>query len=271
MIRGLVVKALRDSWITAVVLAVALAGVELLLMNVLPQTQQMIGGVLAAMPIVRPILAALLGMPVGDGLSALVLQSILWVHPVVLALVWACAVVQTTRYPAGEIDRGTIDFLLGLPVSRRAAYVAETVVCLALGAFVIGVGSIGYFAGAANVGGVALPAAGAIRLVLINMFCVFVAVAGLGFFVSSLSDRRGPAIAILFGLLLGSFLLNVLAEFWPPAQRVAFLSVLHYYQPARVLTTVTLPARHIMSLGGVGLVAWIAGAEITARRSIKTV
>jgi ABC-type transport system involved in multi-copper enzyme maturation permease subunit len=271
MMRGLILKALRDSWVTAGVLAAALAGVELLLMNVLPQTQQMIGSVLAAMPIIRPILAALLGMPVGDGLSALVLQSLLWVHPVVLALVWASAVVQTTRYPAGEIDRGTIDFLLGLPVSRRAVYVAETVVCLGLGAFVIGIGSIGYFAGAADVPAASLPSAGGIQLVLVNLFCVFVAVAGVGFFVSSLSERRGRAIAVLFGLLLGSFLLNVLAEFWAPAQRVAFLSVLHYYQPARVLTSVTLPARHIVALGGVGLVAWIAGAEITARRSIKTV
>lgn len=271
MIRGLLVKTLRDSWITALVLAAALALVELLLMNVLPQTQQMIGGVLAAMPIVRPILTAILGMPVGDGMSALVLQSILWVHPVVLSLVWACAVVQTTRYPAGEIDRGTIDFLLGLPVSRRAVYVAETIVCLALGAFVIGAGSIGYFAGAADVAPESLPSAGGVQLALVNLFCVFVAVAGVGFFVSSMSERRGRAIAVLFGVLLGSFLLNVLAEFWAPAQRVAFLSVLHYYQPARVLTNVRLPASHIVTLVGVGLVAWIAGAEITARRSIKTV
>jgi ABC-type transport system involved in multi-copper enzyme maturation permease subunit len=271
MMRGLLVRAAGDSWRTAAVFAVALAVVERLLMFVLPQLQQTIGGVLATFPIARPVLSGLLGMPVGDGLSATLLQSILWVHPVVLALVWGFAVVLCTRFPAGEIDRGTVDVLLGLPASRRGVYVAETLVCLVFGAAIIAIGSIGYFAGAAALPPDGRPAATGVVLVMVNLFCVFASVSGVGFLVSALSDRRGRAIAVIFGILLASFLLNVLAEFWPPAERAAFLGVLHYYQPARVMAAAALNLRDVTVLLGVGAAAWIAGGEIVARRSIRTV
>ena len=271
MTRGLFARTLGETWVTAFIFAAALGLVERLLMFILPQLQQTIGGVLAALPIVRLVLAAILGMPVGDGLSSLLLQSILWVHPVVLALVWGFAIVCSTRFPAGEIDRGTIDVLLGLPVSRRGVYLSETVGCLVLGAIVIAVGSIGYFSGAAALAPASRPSQGAVLLVMINLLCVFVSVSGVGFLVSALSDRRGRAIGALFGLLLASFLLNVLAEFWHPAQRVAFLSVLHYYQPARVMAAAALPMRDVGALVGVGAAAWMVGLEIVARRSIRTV
>ena len=267
---GLLVRALRETWPLALVFAAALALVERLLMFILPQLQQTIGGVLATFPFMRPVLSAVLGMPVGDGVSAVLLQSILWVHPVVLALIWGLAMMLSTRFPAAEIDRGTIDVLLGLPVSRRALYVTETAVCLALGAAVIAIGSVGYFVGAAELPAAGRPSAAAIWLVMINLLSVFTSVAGVGFLLSALSDRRGRAIAILFGLLLGSFLLNVLAEFWPPAHRLAFLSVLHYYQPARVLTSAAISVHDLAALIGVGAIAWIAGLEIVARRSIRT-
>jgi ABC-type transport system involved in multi-copper enzyme maturation permease subunit len=267
---GLLLRALRETWPTALVFAVALGVVERLLMFILPQLQQTVGGVLATLPVVRPILSAILGMPVGDGLSALLLQSILWVHPVVLALVWGFAIVLSTRYPAAEIDRGTIDVLLGLPVSRRAVYGSETAVCLLLGAAVIGAGSLGYFAGAAALPAASRPSGAGVLLVMVNLLAVFASVAGVGFLVSALSDRRGRAMAVLVGLLLASFLLNVLAEFWPPAGRVAFLSVLHYYQPARVMTDLALNVRDLTALIGVGAAAWIAGLEIVARRSLAT-
>jgi ABC-type transport system involved in multi-copper enzyme maturation permease subunit len=271
MIGGLLIRTLRETWPVALLFAVALAVVERLLMFILPQLQQTIGGVLQTLPIIRPVLSALLGMPVGDGLSAVLLQSILWVHPVVLALVWGLAIVLSTRFPAAEIDRGTIDVLLGLPVSRRAIYVTESVVCLALGAAVIVVGSLGYFVGAAALPGAGRPPAFSVWLVMANLLSVFGSVAGVGFLISALGDRRGRAIAILFGLLLASFLLNVLAEFWAPAQRLAIFSVLHYYQPARVMTSGAMNVQDLVTLVGVGSAAWVAGLEIVARRSIKTV
>ena len=72
-------------------------------------------------------------------------QAFLWVHPTVLTLVWAHEVVCCTRTPAGEIDRGTIDFLLGLPVSRVKIFAAELLGWLLSGVCILCCGYIGHW------------------------------------------------------------------------------------------------------------------------------
>jgi len=45
-------------------------------------------------------------------------------------------------------------------------------------------------------------------LVMANFFGVYLAVGGIAFLVSALSDRRGRAMAVVFAIVLASFLLN---------------------------------------------------------------
>ncbi len=80
-----------------------------------------------------------------------------------------------------------------------------------------------------------------VALVMTNLFGVYLAVGGIAMMVSTLSNRRGRAIAVVFGLVLASFLLNFVAQYWAPAKPFAFLSVMNYYQPARVLESGTFP------------------------------
>src|SRR5690349_12672160 len=107
--RGLIAKTLRETWLTITLFALGLMLVERLLMFILPQVQQQAGSMLGSMPFAKTMLSALLGIEIGDQLTAQILQSILWVHPVVLALTWGYAIIFCTRFPVGEIDRGTID------------------------------------------------------------------------------------------------------------------------------------------------------------------
>jgi len=102
------------------------------------------GGVLDEILFARSMLTALLGTELGDEISARTMQAFLWVHPVVLALVWAHEITFCTRMPAGEIDRGTIDIRLGLPVSRRAVYLCESIVWLVSSMLIIGMGLLGH-------------------------------------------------------------------------------------------------------------------------------
>jgi ABC-type transport system involved in multi-copper enzyme maturation permease subunit len=271
MIIGLLHKTLRETWLATVLFALALAVVERLLTFILPQVLEQIGETWAQLPFAKTLLSALLGMEMGDQVTARMMQAILWVHPVVLALVWAAEIIFCTRMPAGEIDRGTVDLLLGLPVARRTVYWCESAVCLASGAIILGSGSAGYFLGTAAMPQVQWPAPERVLLVLVNFYCVYVAVAGVAYLISALSSRRGRAVAAIFVLVLASFLLNFLAQFWEPARRVAFLGVLNYYQPAGILSEGSLSARHILVLLGTGLGAWLVGAEVMARRTICTV
>jgi ABC-2 type transport system permease protein len=107
--------------------------------------------------------------------------------------------------------------------------------------------------------------------VMSNLFCVYVAVGGIAFLISALSDRRGRAVGVVFAILLASFLLNFIANFLQPAKQIAFLGILEYYRPAQILQHGHFPWRDVAVLLAVGLVAWLAGGEILARRSITTV
>ncbi len=134
----------------------------------------------------------------------------------------------------------------------------------------IGAGAIGYAIGSQTMPLEGRPEWALVWLILFNMFCLYIAVGGVVFLVSSLSERRGRAVFTVFGIVLASFLVNFLAQFWSPAQPFAFLSVVEYYRPANILRTGSLPFGDIAVLLTIGGVAWIAGCEITARRNICT-
>jgi ABC-2 type transport system permease protein len=248
-----------------------LFAVMLLLTYILPQINEALTEILHRVPFARTFVTMLLGNALGAEITARSMQAFLYVHPAVLILVWAHAVTFCTRVPAGEIDRGTIDVLLSLPVSRRALYWVESVMWLITGVVVLSMGLAGHLVAAPRMPDELRPDLQRVMLVMANLYCVYVAVGGIAFLVSAMSDRRGRAIAVVFSILLASFLLNFVANFWEPAQQIAFLGILEYYRPAEILQRGDFPVRDIAVLTAVGFVTWLAGGEILARRSIATV
>lgn len=269
--RGLFTKTFHELWLPTLLFGVALCAVKMLLTYILPQIHEALGDVLHKLPIAKTFLTVLLGTALGNEISARTMQAFLWVHPVVLALIWAHEINLCTRIPAGEIDRGTIDVLLSLPVSRRAVYYSETIAWLTTGVFVLSLGLAGHLIAAPTMPAQLRPELPRAMLVMTNLYCVYIAVGGIAFLISALSDRRGRAIAAIFAVLLASFLLNFIANFWPPARHIAFLSILEYYQPAQILQHAALPVRDLTVLLAVGVVTWLLGGEVLARRSICTV
>lgn len=269
--RGIFRKVLHEVWLPTLLFGCSLFIVMALLTHLLPQIQGAFAGIVDHMPFIRSMLTALLGTELGDEMSARAMQAYLSAHPVVLALLWAHEIAFCTRMPAGEIDRGTIDVLLSLPVSRRAVYVCESVVWLISGFFILGMGLLGHSIAAPAIPEEMRPMLSTAILVMANLYCVYVAVGGIAFLVSAFSNRRGPAIAIVFAIVLASFLLNFVAQFWQPAKQLAFLSVMEYYQPVRILQSGHLPLFDIAALLLTGSTAWLLGSEVVARRSICTV
>ncbi len=268
--RGLLTKSVHEVWLSTLLYGLALMIVKALLTFVLPQVQSGMGELLDQIPLARTMLSALLGTELGDEITARSMQAFLWVHPVVLALIWAHEISFCTRMPAGEIDRGTIDILLGWPVSRRTVYWCETLVWLVSGLLIICLGLVGHRLAAPAMPADMRPDLAGTVLVTLNLYGVYVAVGGIAFLVSALSDRRGRAMTVVFALVLASFLLNFVSQFWEPAQRIAFMSILEYYQPAQILQSGIFPAYDIAVLLGVGLTTWLLGGEVLARRSICT-
>jgi ABC-type transport system involved in multi-copper enzyme maturation permease subunit len=267
---GLLSKAIYETWLATLLFALALLLVMGLLTFVLPQVQENIGDVLERIPFVKSLIAALLGIDVEGELTAQLMQSVLWVHPTVLSLIWAYEIIICTRIPAGEVDRGTIDILLGLPVARWSVYLAESAVWLAGGLLVLSCGMLGYWGMHQELPGAPVSSR-ATWYVLLNLFCVYLAVGGLSLLISSLNDRRGWAIGIIFAILLASFLINFLAPLWEPARYAAPFSFMHYYQPAEIMRTSTLPARNLLVLLTAAGATWLAGGLVFSRRDLCTV
>jgi ABC-type transport system involved in multi-copper enzyme maturation permease subunit len=212
-----------------------------------------------------------MGIDVSEGVAPRLLLVVVWSHPIVLAIVWGFEVVLGTRVPAGEIESGTIDVLLGWPVSRSAVYVSETLVWLSFGVGLLACGWLGFELSAATLPAELRPERLNTLLILANLFAVYLAVGGTVQCIAAGCDRRGKAMSIALAFLLASFLLQFLSTLWSPAERVVALSFAHYYQPARVMMSGELPGGDILVLLVWGTVLWGVGLLVWRRRSVLTV
>ena len=77
--------------------------------------------------------------------------------------------------------------------------------------------------------------------------------------------------AAVFVLVLASFLLNYLAQFWEPARRIRHLSLLTYHRPLLALRDGVWPILDLAVLGSLAAASWIAGGIVFARRDLSTV
>jgi len=271
MNRGLLLKSVREVWPATLLFGLALLAVEGLLNYVFPTFYDDFFEPALRMQFIQNLARGLLGTEALREIGPKTLSSVAWVHPLVLAIVWAHEITLCTRLPAGEVDRGTIDLLLGLPVSRWQLYLCESSVWLATGLVLTAAGVAGSLIGGLAIRPELRHEPGRLLVVILNFYCLYLAVGGLSWLVSAASDRRGRAVGVVFAVLLGSFLLNVLDQFWRPARAVSFLSVLHYYQPMAVLRDAAWPARDMLVLLSAGLLLWLAGGLLFSRRNICTV
>jgi len=271
MNRGLLLRALRESLPTTLVIGLVFLVVEAALGFVLPKFGAQMSQDWLQMDFARGIMQAMVGAEIADRMGPQMFQSMAWVHPVALALVWAHAIISCTRIPAGEVDRGTADVLLSLPVSRLEVWISETVVWLCSGVAVLGLGLLGNVFGGLGCPPEQRPQLNRVLIVLLNLFCLYVSVGGLAWLISSFSNRRGRAMTVVFLLLLSLFLLNYLAQFWQPLEKFVFLSPLHYHRPVAVLGNGAWPWKDIGVLLGAGGVMWACGAMVFIRRDLCTV
>ena len=242
-----------------------------LLTALLPKVLGNIHEMFEKLPLIKPLITALLGVDPGENLSAQLSQAFLWTHPTVLTLTWAWELMYCSRLPAGEIDRGTADFLMCLPASRTTLFTAETLGWLISGGLLLAAGYCGHLLATSFVHPEMRLTVRSTLMVLSNLAALYLAVGGLAFLLSAVSDRRGRAIGAVFAILLASFLLNFLAQFLEWAKQVSWLSMMEYYRPAIVIGSDEFPRDDIAVLLGIAAATWTAAMLIFRRRSICTV
>jgi len=222
------------------------------------------------LPLIKTVIQVLTGADLGEVFRVEALGAFAFVHPAMLALGWACMITGATRVIAGEIEAGTADLLLAMPVTRLSAYVSVTSGVLLCAPLLSAAAWLGVWIGAHTA---ELPEpidVWLLRFVVLNDAAMLLAVGGSATLISSLSSRRGKAVGVTFGILLCSFLLNWLAGFWRPAQVLAVIGILQYFRPYVILREGRLQAGDMAVLLAVAAVTWASGAFFFCRRDIHT-
>ncbi len=266
---GLVRRALRETIPTTLLCAALLATISGLLAYALPQFQARV--IQRAMPPgFMQMRNVLLGVDSTGGGIADIAFSIAWSHPVVLILLLTQTIIACTRVPTGEIERGSIDMLMGLPISRRQLFLSETAAWFIGGLIMLGAVYAGSFVGARFIQPEYRPNWGKLGMVLVNLGFVYAVVSAAAMAAASLSDRRGRAVLLVLVVSVGSLLINFLELLWDPAKQIAFLSFLHYYRPIGMLMNGKWPIGDLTILGGIALVLWVLAGVVLSRRALTT-
>ena len=77
----------------------------------------------------------LLSLDMQTGISVNTLLVLGLVHPFLFAVTWGFMTAICTRITVGEIDQGTADLLLTLPLSRSTIYVSTSLVWIVAAVF----------------------------------------------------------------------------------------------------------------------------------------
>ncbi len=267
---GLVQRALREIVPVSLVFGPLLAAIAALLGFALPRIANRIANPSFLPPAARQLRDSLLGIDTTSANPSDIVFALAWSHPVILILVFAHATITCTRVPAAEIERGTIDVLFALPVTRLRLFVSETAAWLMCAACVIACVYAGSFIGTRFISPNLRPDFSRLLVILINLAAMYGAVGCLALAACACSDRRGRAVILVVVLTVGSLLLNFLEPLWEPARHVAFMSILHYYRPINVLMSGAWPWRDLAILGGLALSLWTFASIVLSRRDITT-
>jgi ABC-2 type transport system permease protein len=266
----LVRKSLRDLRLPLLVVALLLAGFQCLWVKI---TQRVTGELL---PMIMGLAAAqkfspgqveevlfegpgrlvrtLMG---GESISlmrAMDVLSIGYVHPLVQTILCIWAVGRSAGAISGEIDRGTMELLLGQPIGRWRIILASFLVdlltipllCLSLwggtwlGSWIVGPIEDGVVEGPLSSLHIT-PDPEIVRIepallgpALWNVAALIFAVSGYTLWLSAKGRFRSRVLGIAILITLLQFLINLVAQMWDTIEPLRCLTVFYYYQPQQI-------------------------------------
>jgi ABC-type transport system involved in multi-copper enzyme maturation permease subunit len=193
----------------------------------------------------------------GDVFSLAGSIALSFIHPIALILTSVFAVGFSAAAIAGERQRGTLELALARPVSRRVFYLNLLTASFAFIGILIAALLAGGISGAAFAGVVEELTFSNLPLLWLNSLLLFGAFAAVALAASVSFDRLTPSVGVTLGVVIVSYVLEVLGSLWPAAEWLQPYSLFHYFKAKSILTGMVSPFdMGVLSFVIVIAVAW---------------
>ncbi len=268
--RAIFRKTLDDSASLTVAAAVGIIGFVILFVWAMLNLGDEVLNFASRFAFLRKVFEAGFGIKVDGEVSINILFAVSFTHAVVLALSWAVMIAITTRVTVGEIEKGTADLLLTLPISRSEVYVSTSLVWILAAILLAFCPVIGVWIGSLIFKTPEVVEIARYFKPAVNFLCLLLAVGGISSLVACSLNSRGPAIAIVVGIVLLSSVLNFVEPFIESLKPLRFFGLLNYFRPVDVVRANTWPLTSMSILLLLFLTCWLLGLLIFRRREIPT-
>ncbi|MBN1966017.1 MAG: ABC transporter permease subunit [Anaerolineae bacterium] len=153
----------------------------------------------------------------------------------VLLILVAWAVLSGLNVTSNEEDEGTLDMLLSLPIPRWRVVVEKYLVFAVLGLVMLTLGYLGLMAGL-QVSTLEIDTGRVLEMSL-GMLPSLLCVVALTVFLSALLKRRAAAVGLVTAIVVGSYVLNFLAESAPDSifYSLRYASLFNYYKGEAIM------------------------------------
>jgi len=198
--------------------------------------------------------------------------ALAFIDPVVVLAATVWGITRGSDAVSGPLERGTMEMVLAQPVRRLTVFVTQAAATTAAAALLCGVLLLGVWTAIAFG-----PWAGKVdpsRFVpaALNVFGLMVCMAGITACVSAADSYRWRTIGILCGFYVFSLLAKLVGRLSGALSWVGYLSVFNAYEPQRLVAggpeAWQRLAHYDAVLLGIGVVAYVAGAAIFAKRDL---
>jgi putative exporter of polyketide antibiotics len=261
-------KVARDSLILLIVCLCGISALEMLFVGALNEFIGDIAELWLHRSFFQRFARLLVGAEIGPGFTFTGMMTIGFAHPMLLTMLWAFVLTTCSRVLVGEIERGTADLVLTLPVRRSSYYASVSATWMLAGVPLVLAAWFGMFVARSLIPLKEPLDVAALARLLPNLYGVYFCTGCVTMMISGWVSRRGQAIAITLGWLLGSMLLSFLGQFWSVLEQLGAAGVMHYYKPLVALERGTWISADVITLLAAGLFFWLVGLVSFCRRDI---
>jgi len=190
-----------------------------------------------------------------------------FIHPITLSILAATAIAGGAA-AARDVETGVAELMLSRPL-RRTAWLGAELIAMVIQVVIVGVmGFIGALIAVTTVDALAPVSPGALVVTTLPLILLFIGIGMVTAFAGSFARTGSKAIGWGTAFALVAYALDYLAQVWGLAEPLGPLSVMHWYRPAGILGSASVPASTWLVLGAVAAVAGGLALAVTSRREV---